>query len=117
MPEYTVGAVLAVGLTLVLERFVLRTGLLRTASYWLTMLIVFGFQCLVDGWLTKLDRPIVRYAPDAITGIRFPWDVPIEDFLFGFALLTSVLLVWEWSGRRATDHDAATVTDKETTSV
>jgi lycopene cyclase domain-containing protein len=100
MPEYTVAAVTAVVLVLALERFVLRTGLLRTAEYWVTMLIVIGFQCLVDGWLTKLDRPIVRYAPDAITGVRFPWDVPIEDFLFGLALLTAVLLLWERAGQR-----------------
>jgi lycopene cyclase domain-containing protein len=116
MPEYTVAAIVAVVLALTLERFVLRTGLLRTPAYWLTMAIVFGFQCLVDGWLTKLDAPIVRYAPDAITGIRIPWDVPIEDFLFGFALLTSVLLLWEWAGRRATPSKAVVANDRETTS-
>ena len=25
----------------------------------------------------------------------FPFDIPIEDFLFGFALVTAVLLLWE----------------------
>jgi lycopene cyclase domain-containing protein len=105
MPEYTALAIVSVLITLVLERFVLRTGLLRTVSYWVTMLIVFGFQCLVDGWLTKLDSPIVRYAPDAITGIRIPWDVPIEDFLFGFSLLTTVLLLWEWARQREPQRD------------
>jgi hypothetical protein len=29
-----------------------------------------------------------------------PWDIPIEVFLFGFALLTLVLLLWERAGRR-----------------
>ena len=38
------------------ERRVVRTGLLRTGAYRITMAIVFGFQCLVDGWLTRLDR-------------------------------------------------------------
>jgi lycopene cyclase domain-containing protein len=117
MPEYTVAAVVAVGLTLALERFVLRTGLLRTATYWVTMLIVFGFQCLVDGWLTKRDHPIVSYSPDAVTGIRFPWDVPVEDFLFGFALLTPVLLLWEWSGRRERRGGPTAAADQEMTSV
>ena len=102
MPEYTALAAGSVLLTLALERFVLKTGLLRTVSYWVTMLIVFGFQCLVDGWLTKSDAPIVRYAPDTITGLRFPWDVPVEDFLFGFSLLTTVLLLWEWARQRET---------------
>lgn len=106
MPEYSVAAAASVVLVLGLERFVLHTGLLRTAAYWLTMVIVFGFQCLVDGWLTKLDSPIVRYAPDAVTGVRFPWNIPVEDFLFGFSLLTSVLLFWEWAHRRETTHVA-----------
>ena len=100
MPEYSVAALLAVLAVLAYERWVVRTGLLRTGPYWITMLIVVGFQCLVDGWLTRLDRPIVRYAPEQITGVRFPWDVPVEDFLFGFALVTLVLLRWEVGGRR-----------------
>ena len=100
MPEYTLAAALAVAAVLVYEGAVVRTGLLRTGAYWITMAIVVGFQCLVDGWLTRLDRPIVRYAPDQISGLRFPWDVPVEDFLFGFALLTLVLLRWEVGGRR-----------------
>jgi hypothetical protein len=29
------------------------------------------------------------------TGVRFPFDMRIEDFLFGFALVTAVLLLWE----------------------
>ena len=28
-------------------------------------------------------------------GVRFPFDIPVEDFLFGFALVTAVLLLWE----------------------
>jgi lycopene cyclase domain-containing protein len=61
----------------------------------LSMLIVVGFQILVDGWLTKLSAPIVVYDDRQITGIRFPFDIPVEDFLFGFALVTAVLLLWE----------------------
>ncbi len=73
----------------------LRTGLFRRTSYWLTMLIVFAFQVPVDGWLTKLSAPIVVYSPSATTGVRFPWDIPVEDFLFGFALVTATLLLWQ----------------------
>lgn len=94
MPEYTVLAVVAVLATLALERFVLRTGLLRRPRYWISMAIVFAFQVLVDGWLTKLSAPIVLYAPQHMLGVRFPWDIPIEDFLFGYAMVTSCLLLW-----------------------
>ena len=44
MPEYTVLAVLSVVGTLAAERFWFRTGILRTAQYWLSMAIVFAFQ-------------------------------------------------------------------------
>ncbi|WP_433655038.1 lycopene cyclase domain-containing protein [Nocardia sp. CA-128927] len=97
---YTLPAVLAVVAVCLLEVAVLRTGLLRKRAYWLSMLIVFGFQIPVDGWLTRLDAPTVRYNPNHILGLRFPWDIPIEDFLFGFALVTAVLLSWE----RARQH-------------
>lgn len=92
---YTVPAAVAVLAVCALELAVLRTGLFRRPAYWLSMMIVLGFQIPVDGWLTKLSSPIVRYAPRQITGLRFPFDIPIEDFLFGFALATAVLLAWE----------------------
>ena len=96
---YTAPAVLAVLAVCALE-LVLRTGLFRRPAYWLSMLIVVGFQILVDGWLTKLSAPIVVYDDRQITGIRFPFDIPVEDFLFGFALVTAVLLLWEGQRER-----------------
>jgi lycopene cyclase domain-containing protein len=92
---YTAPAVLAVLAVCALELLALRTGLFRRPAYWLSMLIVVGFQILVDGWLTKLSAPVVTYDDRQTTGIRFPFDIPIEDFLFGFALVTAVLLLWE----------------------
>ncbi|OBK33152.1 lycopene cyclase [Mycobacterium sp. 1245111.1] len=92
---YTVPAVASVGAVLVLESMALRTGLFRRPAYWLSMVIVIGFQILTDGWLTKLSAPIVIYDDRQTSGIRFPFDIPIEDFLFGFALVTAVLLLWE----------------------
>ncbi|OBH52499.1 lycopene cyclase [Mycobacterium colombiense] len=92
---YTLPAVLAVLLVCALELAVLRTGLFRRPAYWLSMLIVLGFQIPVDGWLTKLSSPIVSYDDRQLSGVRFPFDIPVEDFLFGFALVTAVLLLWE----------------------
>ncbi|HUB57274.1 MAG TPA: lycopene cyclase domain-containing protein [Mycobacterium sp.] len=92
---YTAPAVVAVLAVCALELLALRTGLFRRPAYWLSMLIVVGFQILVDGWLTKLNDPIVVYDNRQITGIRFPFDIPVEDFMFGFALVTAVLLLWE----------------------
>ena len=97
---YTIGAACAPAAVVAVELTALRTGILRRGRFWLTMAITLAFQVLVDGWLTKLSDPIVKYAPQHITGWRFPWDIPVEDFLFGFALVTAVLLVWERTGPR-----------------
>ena len=97
---YTAPAVLAVLAVCALEFTALRTGLFRRPAYWLSMVIVVGFQILVDGWLTKLSAPIVVYDDRQTTGIRFPFDIPVEDFLFGFALVTAVLLFWEGQRER-----------------
>jgi lycopene cyclase domain-containing protein len=92
---YTLPAVLSVIAVCVLEFGVLRTGLFRRLAYWLSMAIVFAFMIPVDGWLTKLSAPIVIYDETHSSGIRSPFDIPVEDFLFGFALVTAVLLLWE----------------------
>src|ERR1700691_5935640 len=92
---YTVPAVLAVLAVGVLESTALRTGVFRRAASWVSVVIVIGFQILVDGWLTNRSAPVVVYDDRQTTGIRFPFDIPIEDFLFGFALVTAVLLLWE----------------------
>ena len=104
---YTIPAVLAVAAVCGWELAVLRTGLFRKPAYWITMAIVLGFQIPVDGWLTKLSAPIVVYAPRHISGLRAPWDIPVEDFLFGFALLTGVLLLWERQALRASQRGAS----------
>ncbi|MBI5028272.1 MAG: lycopene cyclase domain-containing protein, partial [Actinobacteria bacterium] len=64
MPEYTVATVGAVLVVVAIELLWARTGIFRSAQYWLAMAIVFFFQVWVDGWLTKLSAPIVLYAPE-----------------------------------------------------
>jgi lycopene cyclase domain-containing protein len=100
MPEYTALAVLSVLVTVAAERFWLRTGVFRSTQYWVAMGIVAFFQVLVDGWLTKLSAPIVLYDEDQNIGVRWPWDIPVEDFLFGFSMVTLTILLWLRWGRR-----------------
>ncbi|BBZ38350.1 lycopene cyclase domain-containing protein [Mycobacterium conspicuum] len=92
---YTLPAIVAVLAVCALELALLHTGLFRRPAYWLSMLIVLGFQVPVDGWLTKRHAAIVIYRESQTSGVRFPFDIPVEDFLFGFALVTAVLLLWE----------------------
>jgi len=100
MPEYTLFTLVAVVAVVAIELLWARTGIFATAQYWLSMAIVFFFQVLVDGWLTKLVDPMVLYSPAHFLGIRFPFDIPIEDFGFGFALVTAVIVCWQVAGRR-----------------
>ena len=99
MPEYTVLAALSVLLAVGLARL-LGVPLFRRARFWLAMAIVLAFQVLVDGWLTKLSAPIVIYNRHEMLGWRFPWDIPVEDFLFGFSMVTTVIVLWERAKRR-----------------
>lgn len=95
MAEYTLATLAAMLLVVVVELFWARTGIFASLQYWLAMAIVFFFQVLVDGWLTRLEDPVVRYTPGMFLGVRFPLDIPIEDFGFGFALVTAVIIGWE----------------------
>jgi lycopene cyclase domain-containing protein len=95
MWEYTAAAVLAVIAVVALEVRMLHTGLLTTRAYWIALAICYAFMIAVNGWLTKLTAPIVLYDADATTGWRFPWDIPVEDYLYGFALLTLAMLLWD----------------------
>ena len=94
MPEYTIAATAAAALVVMIDHRVWRTGLLSRRSYQAAMAICAFFMILVNGWLTKLSAPIVIYDADAKTPWRFPFDIPIEDYLFGFALLHWVLARW-----------------------
>ncbi|MEY4967470.1 MAG: hypothetical protein RIQ73_169, partial [Actinomycetota bacterium] len=58
---------------------------------WTSYAIVIAFQLLTNWWLTS--RNIVMYDPAVITGVRIA-SAPIEDLLFGFALVLGVLSNW-----------------------
>jgi lycopene cyclase domain-containing protein len=94
--EYTIAAVLAPVLVVGIELGVLRTGILVSGRYWATIAIVLAFQVPADGWLTHGEQPVVAYHRSAISGIYGPWHIPIEDFGFGFAMVTLTVALWRW---------------------
>jgi lycopene cyclase domain-containing protein len=110
MREYTIAAVVAVAGVVALEVRVLRTGLLRSRAYWISMAICYGFMIAVNGWLTKLSAPIVLYDERRTTGWRVPWDIPVEDYLFGYTLLTLTMLLWDAAGARRAPRSEPAVT-------
>lgn len=94
--SYTAAALLGLAGALLADLFVLRTRLVLRPVFWVTYPIILGFQLLSNGILT--GREIVRYDPDAIIGARLV-HAPVEDLLFGFALVLLTLAGWVRWGR------------------
>jgi len=94
---YTAAAVLGVLVAATLDLFVLRVRLLGRAVFWATYPLIIFFQLLSNGILT--GRNIVMYDPSAILGWRIAY-APVEDLLFGFAMVLLTLDLWVWWGRR-----------------
>ena len=90
--SYTALAITGVFLTIITDLLILRSRLLLTKRYWASYAIVVFFQLITNWWLTS--REIVQYSEDAILGPRIA-SAPIEDLLFGFTLVTLVLIRWE----------------------
>ena len=103
--SYTLLAVLAVPVAVLVDLVVLRTRLLCTGRWWLSYAVVVGFQLLTNGWLT--GRRIVQYDPGTIVGGSEPQLLgggriayaPVEDLGFGFALVLLSGAVWTRLGR------------------
>ncbi len=113
--SYTGLALLGVAVVVVLDLAVARTRLLRRRVFWVSYAIVAFFQLLTNGVLTGLR--IVRYDGSAIVGSSTPTDAappflgdgriafaPVEDLLFGFALVVLTQVLWVWLGRRGVDR-------------
>jgi lycopene cyclase domain-containing protein len=95
---YSEIAVTAVVAVLVVDLAVLRTRMVTRRVFWVAYAIVIAFQLLVNGVLT--GRRVVTYDPSEIWGPRIA-SAPVEDLLFGFALVTLTLASWAAVNRRA----------------
>ena len=94
---YTDIAILAFLFSIFFDLFLIKTKLLMRAAFWTSYAIILPFQLITNWWLTSRD--IVMYRPDAITGIRIA-SAPIEDLLFGFALILCVMGMWIYWGKK-----------------
>jgi lycopene cyclase domain-containing protein len=94
---YTQAALLGVVATVLLDLVVLRTRLLTRKLFWTAYAIIVFFQLVTNGILT--GRKVVTYDPDVILGLRIVY-APVEDLLFGFALVLQTLAWWVFWGRR-----------------
>lgn len=99
MPLYSVITVAAMLGAIAVDLTVLRTGVVRRATFWVSLAIMFFFQIFVDGWLTRASDTIVHYDPDGFSGVRVFFNTPLEDFGFGFAVILLTLSLWDRLGR------------------
>jgi hypothetical protein len=101
-----------------LDLAVLRTRLLGRRVFWVSYAIIVFFQLVTNAMFTGFG--IVRYDGDAIIGGTSPAAgappfigdgrlafAPVEDLLFGFALVVLSLALWVWWGRRGVDRQPA----------
>ncbi len=99
---YTDIAILAFLFSVVFDLFIIKARLLRRAVFWTSYAIILPFQLITNWWLTS--RNIVMYSPEAIVGTRIA-SAPVEDLLFGFALILSVLNMWILWGRKGVQNN------------
>jgi lycopene cyclase domain-containing protein len=95
--SYSDIAVTALALSVLFDLFIVKTQLLTKSVFWTSYAIIFPMQLITNWWLTS--RNIVIYNPHEIVGRRLA-GAPLEDLLFGFSLILSILSMWVWIGKR-----------------
>lgn len=95
-------AIASFAVAVMADLFLFKNSMLTRAAFWSSYAVILPFQLLTNWWLTS--RNIVMYNPDAIIGTRI-FSAPLEDLLFGFALVLSVMGMWEFWGRRGMQRD------------
>ena len=113
--SYTQIGVIAVVLAVICDLFVFRTRMITRPIFWTSYAIIFFFQLITNGLFTGFG--IVNYDGEAIIGNTSPEAgpppfigegrlafAPVEDLLFGFALVLLSISLWIFWGRRGVER-------------
>ena len=92
MKEYTILAALSVAAVVTVD-ILLGTRLVLKKKFWVFWVVMFAIIFVVNGFLTW--RPVVTYGSEFYLGMRL-FTIPVEDFLYGFSLLTGNIVIWEY---------------------
>ena len=95
--SYTQIAICAVIVALIFDLFISKRKLTTRKVFWTSYAIIVFFQLITNWWLTS--RNIVMYSDQAIIGMRIA-SAPVEDLLFGFAMVLLVLDLWVYWGKK-----------------
>ncbi len=107
--EYLLSGIVASGAVVALD-LALGTRLLRRRRFWIYLGVMLICQFVFNGYLTA--RPVTLYDPCCLLGPRII-TMPVEDTLFGTALLGLVVVLWEWAGRFLAPSPRAAFADGE----
>jgi hypothetical protein len=112
---YTALGVTAVVAVVILDLLVLRTRMVTRPVFWMSYVIIVFFQLITNAMFTGFG--IVKYDGGAIIGATSPVTgpppfigegriafAPIEDLLFGFALVLLSISLWIFWGRMGVDR-------------
>ena len=113
---YTQIAIFAAILSVIVDIWILKTAITTRKVFWVSYLIIIFFQLISNGVLTGAG--IVEYSGAKIIGSDTPVDArppfigdgriayaPIEDLIFGFALIVLTLAFWVLWGRRGIQRE------------
>ena len=103
-------AIAAVLIAVMVDLFIFKNSLLTRVAFWLSYSIILTFQLITNWWLAHEladGQAIVMYDPNTIIGTRIA-AAPLEDLLFGFALIVSTMGLWEFWGRRGFQREKIT---------
>ena len=84
-------------MALIFDLFISKRKLTTRKVFWTSYAIIVFFQLITNWWLTS--RNIVMYSDQAIIGMRIA-SAPVEDLLFGFAMVLLVLDLWVYWGKK-----------------
>jgi lycopene cyclase domain-containing protein len=96
MKEYTLLAFISV-LLAILADLILNTRLILNRKFWIFWGVMFILIFIINGYLTW--RPVVLYGDGFYLGIRL-FTIPVEDFLYGFSLISLNVIIWEYCTKR-----------------
>lgn len=99
--EYTILAAASVIIAAGVDLF-LGTKLFGSKKFWVFWVVMFVLIFIVNGYLTW--RPIVTYGEKYYLGIRI-FTIPVEDFIYGFSLITMNITLWEFFTKRFRHKD------------
>lgn len=100
MKEYTILA-FASAFAVAIVDHVLHVRLLVRKEFWIFSMVMFCFTLIANGYLTS--RPIVLYGEQFFMSVRL-WTIPVEDFFYGFSLVTLTIVLWEYFKRKESDE-------------